>query len=121
MDFVYAVTSMVTALMTISVTSWSYMAYLQQGVRQKVLQPLILIPPAILTIWYAASPTETLQYAFNGIFSLEWLLLVGYYIVLYRRFAHDLKICFFAEIAIAKQQLSTINEKRTGKYCPFGT
>lgn len=37
-DFVYVVTSMVTALMTISVTSWAYMAYLQQGVRQKILQ-----------------------------------------------------------------------------------
>lgn len=91
-DFVYVVTSMVTALMTISVTSWAYMAYLQQGVRQKVLQPLILFPPAIITILYAVTPTETLQYAFNGIFALEWLLLIGYYIVLYRRFAHDLKI-----------------------------
>lgn len=91
-DFVYAVTSMVTALMIFSVTSWSYMAYLQQGVRQKLLQPLILLAPAVLIIWYAVTPTEMLQYAFCGIFTLEWLFLVGYYIVLYRRFGHDLKI-----------------------------
>ena len=90
--FVYAVTSMLTALMTFSVTSWSYMAYLQQGVKQKVLQPLILLAPAVLTVWYAAAPTEDILYAFNGVFALEWLLMVGYYIVLYRRFAHDLKV-----------------------------
>lgn len=75
--FVYVVTSMVTALMTMSVTSWTYMAYLQQGVRQKVLQPLILIVPAILVICYTVSPTEMLLNAFNGIFALEWLFLVG--------------------------------------------
>lgn len=91
-DFVYIVTSMVTALMTISVTSWAYMAYLQQGVRQKILQPLILLAPTVLTIWYIVAPSETLQNAFSGIFTLEWLLVVGYYIVLYRRFAHDLKV-----------------------------
>ncbi len=91
-DFVYTVTSMVTALITISITSWSYMEYLQQGVKQKVLQPLILLTPAIVTIWYTVTPTEKLLYAFYIIFGVEWLLLVGYYIVLYRRFAHDLKI-----------------------------
>lgn len=91
-DYVYAVTNMLTALMTFSVTSWSYMAYLQQGVRQKVLQPLILLAPAFLTVWYAATPTEGILFAFNGIFAVEWMLMVGYYIVLYRRFAHDLKV-----------------------------
>lgn len=91
-EFVYVITSMVTALMTFSVTSWSYMAYLQQGIRQKELQPLLLFVPAVLTVWYAVTPTEVLLYAFNVIFALEWLGVVGYYIVLYRRFAHDLKI-----------------------------
>lgn len=91
-DFVYVVTSMVTALMAISVTSWAYMAYLQQGVRQKILQPLVLLTPTVLTIWYAVAPSDTLQNAFSGIITLEWLLMVGYYIVLYRRFAHDLKV-----------------------------
>ena len=90
-DYVYAVTSMVTALITLSVTSWSYMAYLQQGVRQKVLQPLILLAPTVLAVWYALTPTQSLQYAFCSIFAIELLLLIGYYIVLYRRFAHDLK------------------------------
>lgn len=90
--YVYVVTSMVTALMTISVTSWAYMAYLQQGVRQKILQPLFLLAPTVLTIWYAVDPSETLLNAFNGIFTLEWMLLAVYYIVLYRRFAHDLKV-----------------------------
>ncbi len=91
-DYVYAVTSMVTALITVSVTSWSYMAYLQQGVRQKVLQPLILLVPTVLTICYTVAPTEMLIDAFNAVFAIEWLLLVWYYIVLYRRFAHDLKV-----------------------------
>lgn len=90
-EFVYAVTSMVTALMTFSVISWSYMAYLQQGVRQKVLQPIILLVPAVLTVCYAVTPTESLQNYYCASLALEWLLLVGYYIILYRRFAHDLK------------------------------
>lgn len=93
-DFVYVVTSMVTALMTISVTSWAYMAYLQQGVKQKILQPLILLAPTVLTICYTVAPTEMLIDAFNAVFALEWLLLVGYYIVQYRRFAHDLKVYY---------------------------
>lgn len=90
-DFYYTVTYMVTALLTISVISWAYMAYLQQGVRQKVLQPLILLVPTILAIGYIITSSETLLFAFNGIFTLEWMLLVGYYVVLYRRFAYDLK------------------------------
>lgn len=91
-DFVYAITSMMTALMTFSITSWSYMAYLQQGVRQKVLQPIILLVPIVLTVWFAVTPTEEILFAFSGIFALEWLLMARYYIVLYKRFAHDLKV-----------------------------
>ena len=90
-DFVYAVTSMIVALMTFSFTSWSYLEYLQQGVRQRVLQPLILVTPTILTICYFVTTKEILLLAFNGVFALEWILMVVYYIVLYRRFAHELK------------------------------
>lgn len=86
-DFVYAVTSMATALIIISITSWSYMTYLQQGVKQRLLQPLILLAPIILTICYVVVPSDTLLNVFNGVFTLEWMFLVVYYIVLYRRFA----------------------------------
>ncbi len=105
-DFLYAVTSMVTALMIFSVTFWSYMAYLQQGVRQKVLQPLILLVPTVLTVWYAVAPTESLQIAFCSTMALEWLLLVGYYVVLYRRFAHDLKVNYSS---ISRSMLSGLH------------
>lgn len=91
-DFVYAVTSMISALIIVSVTSWSYMEYLQQGVKQKVLQPLILFAPSFITIWYTVSPTDALLYTFNGIITIEWLLLTVYYTVLYRRFAHELRV-----------------------------
>lgn len=89
-DYAYTLTSMLTASIMLSIISWLYTSYLQQGVRQRVMQPLILALPLILILAYAVDPDDTLLPIFYGAIAVEGILLVGYYLMLYRRFKHDL-------------------------------
>ena len=88
--YAYTITSMLTADIMLSVISWAYMSYLQQGICQRVMQPLVLTLPLIFTLCYAVSPDDDLLLAFYSMIAVEGILLVGYYLILYRRFKHDL-------------------------------
>lgn len=90
-DHAYVVVSMLTLVICISTSSWMYMSYLQQGVRQRVLQPFIIIPITVLTLWYAIAPKEWLAHLFTYMCLVEMLLIVGYYFKLYLGFIRDLK------------------------------
>lgn len=90
--YAYTLTSMLAADIMLSVISWAYTSYLQQGVRQRVMQPLVLTLPFILTLWYAVRPDDSVHLAFCGVIVVEGFLLVGYYLMLYRRFLHDLMV-----------------------------
>lgn len=90
-NHIYNILCMLSMTICLSTSSWMYMSYLQQGVKQRILQPLIILLPAIFIIWYAISPQETLQTAFNYTYGIESLLIVAYYYKLYRGFVRDLK------------------------------
>lgn len=89
-DYAYTLACMLTASIMLSIISWLYTSYLQQGVRQRVMQPLILALPLILILAYAIEPDDTLLPIIYGVIAVEGILLVGYYLMLYRRFKHDL-------------------------------
>ncbi len=88
--YAYTLTTMLAVIIMLSVTSWAYTSYLQQGVRQRVMQPLVLTLPVIFMLMYALSLYESLLSIFGGAIALEGILLIGYYLLLYRRFKHDL-------------------------------
>lgn len=90
-DHAYIVITMVTIVMCLSCSSWTYMAYLQQGVRQRILQPFILFLPTFITLWYTISPADWLMQTFVIVCFAESLLISAYYIKLYFAFIRDLK------------------------------
>lgn len=90
-DHAYVVVSMLTLTICLSTSSWMYMSYLQQGVRQRILQPLTVFLPTILMVWYAVSPEEWLLLVFLCTYVVETLLIVGYYFKLYLAFVRDIK------------------------------
>ena len=90
-DYAYVVVSLVTLLMCLSISPWSYMACLQQKVKQSVFQPAILFLPSVITIWYAINPQDWLLQAFLFIYLAEVAVIVCYYIKLYRAFVRDIK------------------------------
>lgn len=87
----YVVVSLLTALICLSTSPWSYMACLQHGVRQYIIQPIILFLPSIITIWYAIAPKEWLLQAFSLVFMMEIAVIACYYAILYRAFVSDIK------------------------------
>lgn len=90
-DYAYVLVSLLTLLICLSVSPWSYMACLQQRVRLYILQPLLLFLPSVITIWYAIDPKEWLLQAFLFVFLAEVAILVFYYVILYRAFVRDIK------------------------------
>lgn len=90
-DHAYIVISLLTLLICLSVSPWSYMTCLQQGVKQHVVQPILLFLPTTITLWYAIAPAEWKLQAFCIVFLAEICILVCYYVVLYRAFVRDLK------------------------------
>lgn len=90
-DHAYIIITMVTIVMCLSCSSWTYMAYLQQGVRQRILQPFILFLPTFITLWYTISPADWLMQTFITVCFVESLLISAYYIKLYFAFIRDLK------------------------------
>lgn len=87
----YIVVSMLTATMTLSVGSWGYMNYLQQGVRQRELQPSLLTLPLAINAWYAFQPQEWLLKAYYVVMLVETIAVIAYCVHLYRLFVHDLR------------------------------
>lgn len=90
-DYAYVLVSLLTLMICLSISPWSYMACLQQGVKQRILQPAILLLPMAVTVWYALEPQEWLLQAFLFIYLAEITLLICYYIRLYRAFVCDIK------------------------------
>ncbi len=90
-DYAYVIVSLLTLLMCLSIGPWSYMACLQQPVKQYLFQPAILFVPSVITIWYAIAPREWLLQAFLFVFMAENVVVVCYYIMLYRAFVRDIK------------------------------
>ncbi|WP_407401827.1 helix-turn-helix domain-containing protein [Sodaliphilus sp.] len=90
-DYAYVVVSLVTLLMCLSISPWSYMACLQQKVRHSIFQPAILLIPSVITIWYAINPDERLVQAFFVVLLVEVAVIVCYYVKLYRAFVRDIK------------------------------
>lgn len=87
----YVVVGLLTALICLSTSPWSYMTCLQQGVKQYIIQPLILFLPSVVTIWYSIDPKEWLLQAFFLIFMVEISVIAYYYVRLYRAFVCDIK------------------------------
>lgn len=90
-DFYYIITSLITGVMILSMSAWAYLAFLQQGVKQKILQPFVIALPLAITVWYGVSPADWLLAAFSVVLLVETVALIAYYSVLYRRFARDLR------------------------------
>lgn len=90
-DYAYVVVSLLTLLMCLSVTPWTYMTCLQQKMNQRILQPTILFLPTATTIWYAVDPKEWLLQVFLLVYIVEIVAIVCYYIILYRAFVRDIK------------------------------
>lgn len=90
-DYAYVVVSLLTLLMCLSIGPWSYMACLQQPVKQYLFQPAILFVPSVITIWYVVAPEDWLLQAFLFVFMAENVVVVCYYIRLYRAFVRDIK------------------------------
>lgn len=87
----YILVSLVTLMICLSVSPWSYTACLQQRVKQYILQPVILFLPSVITIWYAIYPKVWLLQAFQFVFLTEIAIIVCYYVILYRAFVRDIK------------------------------
>lgn len=90
-DHAYVIVSMLTLLICLSISPWSYTACLQQKVRQYIFQPAILFLPSVITAWYAIAPQEWLLQAFLFVFLAEVVAFIFYYVILYRAFVRDLK------------------------------
>lgn len=90
-EHAYVLASLVTVIMCISTNTWSFSVCTQQRVRQTVVQPLILTLPTVLTVWYAAGREEWLLQAFMTVCVTELLLLMVFYVKLYRAFKRDVK------------------------------
>lgn len=91
-DFAYNVISMLTGVMTLSVGTWSLMCYLQQKVNLMALQALIVTGPLVLSMSYIVFPAEFILLAYSALTAVEVAGFLVYYIIMYRRFALDLKI-----------------------------
>lgn len=87
----YVVCGLLTSLICLSTSPWSYMTCLQQGVKQYIIQPVLLFLPSIITIWYAIAPQEWLLQAFFLIIMMEIAVIACYYVILYRAFVRDIK------------------------------
>lgn len=87
----YVVCSMITAAMCLSFCFGGYIGCLQQGVRQLVLQPAILLLPLAVTLWYMIEPQPWMLMAFSYICMIEFTVLLLYYIKLYSAFVRDVK------------------------------
>lgn len=92
--YLYDIICMLTDIIILSIYSWAAMSCLQQGVRQKVLQPVIILPLFAAIAAYILYHSEMLLNIFIALFVLETLLMIVYYIILFRRFAGDLKTNF---------------------------
>lgn len=90
-DHAYVVVSLVSIVILLSASSWSFMAFLQQRVKQSVLQPVILAGPVLITLWYIFSPAEWMLTAFAHICLTEMVFLVGFYIKQYISFVRGVK------------------------------
>lgn len=90
-DHAYIVITMLTVVICMSTISWAYVACLQQGVRQRIMQPVLLLMPVVLMVWYAVSSDQMVRTAFRVVCISEMVLLIGYYVVLYRGFVRDIK------------------------------
>lgn len=90
-DHEYIVVSLLSTLVIVSISVWTYTECLQQGVNQKRLQPAIVTLPLIFTLWYAVKPASWLLHGYLMSIMFELTLVVFYYARLYQNFVLDMK------------------------------
>lgn len=90
-EYAYTVVSLFTTIMCLSATAWAFVSVFQQGVRQRVIQPLILFIPVVIMAWYSFSPQEWLLEAFLVVCIVEVIAFSLYMVRLYHALLVDIK------------------------------
>lgn len=90
-DHGYTITNMFSMIICLSIASWLYLAYLQKKVNQYILQPIVLLLPTCIMLWYAFTHSVTAENAFTWVFITESLVLTIYYVTKFPAFIHDIK------------------------------
>lgn len=90
-DHAHVVVSLLSLLICMSIGPWAYFTCLQQRVKQRILQPVIMFLPSVITIWYAIDPRDWLLQAFLYICLAENAAILCYYVIQYHAFVRDIK------------------------------
>lgn len=106
-DHAYMVVSLLSVDICMSMSPWFYLSYLQQGIKQRYIQPIVLFVPILLTLWYSVRPEQWISMAFFYTLIIETTILAAYYVILYRRFIHDIESNYSSVSRSMKQGLFT--------------
>lgn len=90
-NYEYAIVTMLTCVISLATTTYAYLAYLQQPIKEHNLMTMIILLPLMVTVWYMVSPSPWVIDAFYYTFIAEVVFFIICYVRLYKAFVRGIE------------------------------